>query len=358
VRILQISEAFTGGVFASVTGLCNGLAVRGHEVHLAFARRGETPADVRAHVHPAVQLHELALVRSIDPRSDWRGLRAIVRLMRELAPDVVHLHSSKAGVLGRLAARWTGRAERTFYSPRGLAFLQEDHSRGSRLMFEKIEWAMARLGGTVVACSASEMELVATRVRPHRIALVENAVDVCAIPARVERGDGRLRIGTAGRITYARNPPLFARLARSLAAAGADFVWIGGGEPEDTRALEEAGVRVTGWLPRTGALSALSELDVYVHPSRWEGMPIALIEAQICGLPAVARDVVGNRDVVRHGETGFLGRDHDEMAAQLARLIAEPDLRRTLGERAREVALDRFDLARVVDECLRLYAAA
>ncbi|MEP7274843.1 MAG: glycosyltransferase, partial [Betaproteobacteria bacterium] len=245
---------------------------------------------------------------------------------------------------------------RTFYSPRGLAFLQEDHSPRTRLVYERIEWSMARVAGTIVACSASEMALVRERIRPRRVELVENAVDVDLIPARRERIDGRLRVGTVGRVTYSKNPPLYARLARHAAARGVEFTWLGGGDADATALLRDANVRVTGWLPRAAVLDELAGLDIYLHPSLWEGMPIALIEAQVCGLPSIARDAVGNRDIIRHGETGFLGKDFDELAALLDRLIDDAPLRRRLGERAREIGLVRFGLPRVVDEYERLYA--
>jgi hypothetical protein len=108
MRILHVTEAFCGGVFTSLTRLSSGLARRGHAVHLAFARRPETPADVAAYVDPAVVLHELPLVRSISPVADLRGVFAVRRLLNELRPDIVHFHSSKAGVLGRAAAWTTG----------------------------------------------------------------------------------------------------------------------------------------------------------------------------------------------------------------------------------------------------------
>jgi glycosyltransferase involved in cell wall biosynthesis len=358
MRILQLTEAFGGGVFTSLTRLASGLARRGHEVHLAFARRPETPADVAAHVHPTVQLHELGLVRSIRPGADTAGTLEIHRLLTRLRPDVVHLHSSKAGVLGRLAAALSGDRRRLFYSPRGLSFLQEDYSARSRAVFEWIEWLMARVGGTVVACSASEETLVRQRLRAPSVALIENAVDVEAIVPHVERGDGVVRVGIVGRITYARNSALFAELADRHRAEHVVFRWIGGGDGPDQARLEAANVEVTGWMSREQALQAMSGLDVYLHPSRWEGMPVALIEAQVAGLPAVATDVVGNRDVVRHGETGYVERSAEGMSRSLAALIADAALRRRLGNRAREIALERFDLNRMLDAYERLYSTA
>lgn len=358
MRILHLVEAFGGGVFTMLTRLCNGQAARGHEVHLAFARREETPEDVAAHLDPSVDLHELALVRPIRWREDLAGLVTIRALLRTLHPDVLHLHSSKAGVLGRIAAATSPGRFATFYTPHGLSFLQEDYSPRARALFRRIEWCMARLGGTVVACSASEQAIVRQRITPRRVALVENAVDVDAIPPWQRRDDGAVRIGIAGRITYARNSELFGRLAREHSAANVRFRWIGGGDDADRKRLQACGVEVTGWMSQREALREMSTLDIYLHPSRWEGMPVALIEAQVAGLPAVATDVVGNRDVVVDGETGFVVRDEDAMSQALGRLISDGGLRRRLGERARALALQRFNLARMVDGHLRLYAAA
>jgi glycosyltransferase involved in cell wall biosynthesis len=358
VRILHLTEAFTGGVFTSVTRLATGLAKRGHEVHIAYARRPETPPDIGAVVPREIGLHELRLVRAIDPRADIAGLLAVRRLLASLRPDVIHLHSSKAGVLGRVAAWTTGDAARTFYSPRGLAFLQENYSPLARRLFELVERVAALLGGTIVACSASEEALVRNRIRPRLLTLVENAIDVDAVPRRVPRDGDTVCIGAVGRITYQNNPDLFAAIAHELAGPGVHFRWIGGGEDSGRATLESANVEVTGWLPRPEALAAISRLDICLHPTRWEGMPIALIESQVAGLPAVTTDAVGNRDVVRHGETGFVGKGHEDLVKALRSLIADPALRSRMGDRAREVAVERFRLDRMLDDYERVYSTA
>lgn len=357
MRILHISEAFGGGVFTSMTRLTSGLAQRGHDVHLAFARRPETPPDVTAFVHREVTLHEVDLVRSVSPRSDLAGISALARLIRNVRPDLLHLHSSKAGVLGRLAARATGYASRVLYSPRGLAFLQENYSPRARRFFELVEWGAARLGGTVVACSRSEESLVRERIRPRSVALVENAVDVDEVPVHVPSDDGVVRVGAIGRVAYQNNPEIVAAVARQLARADVRFHWIGGGEAEGVRVLEAAGVEVSGWLRRPEALAAIARMDVCLHATRWEGMPVALIEAQVAGVPAVTTNVVGNRDVVLDGETGFVASTTGEVANAVSRLVADAHLRARMGGRAREVARVRFSLDRLLDDYERLYAA-
>jgi len=356
--ILQVTETNVGGTFTSVTRLSNELAARGHQVHLAVSRLRDPSMDMSSWVSPAVAVHDLRLVRQIDPAQDLAGFLAIRRLIDRLAPDVVHLHSSKAGVLGRLAAWSTGDSARMFYSPRGLSFLQQDASPRARSAFRTIEWACARLGGTVVACSESEASLVRRHIRPRRIALIDNAVDTACVPRHEERADGIVRVGIAGRITHARNPGMFGELARRHAGPRTRFVWVGGGDDDDALRLAQAGVEVTGWKPRAEALVEMSRLDVYLHPSLWEGMPIALIEAQTAGLPAVATDIIGNRDVIREGETGFLRADVTGLGEALDRLIGDHDLRQRMGASARVRALARFDIKRMVDEYEHLYATA
>lgn len=355
LRILQVSEAFGGGVFTSLTRLSSGLAELGHEVHLAYSRRPQTPADVAQHVAPTVRLHEISLARNVNPAADVRGLLTLRRLVSTIDPDVLHLHSSKAGVLGRVVARLAGRERATFYSPRGLSFLQEDHSPNARRMYRAIEWMSARMGGTIVACSMSERELIEQHIRPRRLAMIENAVDVESVLPRLPRNDGHIDIGIVGRITYARNADLFADMARRFASTEVRFHWIGGGDGESRAVLTTAGVDVTGWMARADALAAMRGLDIYLHPSRWEGMPVALIEAQLCGLPAIATDVVGNRDVVIAGKTGFLCRSADDMASRLQSLIRDRDLRERMGLEARELAMPRFNLARMVVQTDSLY---
>ncbi|MDP2430934.1 MAG: glycosyltransferase [Pseudomonadota bacterium] len=358
LRVLQVCESFGGGNYSSVTQICNGLAGRGHEVHLAFSRRAETPTDFAANLHPGVVLHEIFMTRNIAPVTDARALFALLALLLRVDPQVIHLHSSKAGFLGRVAAFLGGRGRTVFYSPRGLSFLQMDASVNKRRLFRWLEWGAARLGGTLVACSQGELDQVRNRLAPRSALLIENAVPVAMVPPRRPRKDGKVRIGTAGRISTARNPTLFAALAKRLGRDGVEFVWVGGGDDADRARLERNGVRVSGWLSRQEALARVSELDIYIQTSLWEGMPIAVIEAQVAGIPAVVTNVLGNRDIVVAGETGYVCRDADEMATRLEELVADPARRMELGCRARELALLRFDAERLLNELTAAYLAA
>lgn len=353
--ILHVVEAFGGGVFASVTQTCNGLARLGHEIHLAYSERPETPLPVSAYLDPRIVLHKVPMTRSIRPLHDLRGLLHLLRLFAKLRPQVIHLHSSKAGFLGRVAAALLGYSSRVFYSPHGLAFLQQDVTPQMRSLYRFLEWLGTRFGGCVVACSRSELQEVEACMRPHRTALVENAIDTAVAVPKSASSEAKCRIGTAGRIAPPRNPEMFRQIAAEIAGPGVEFVWIGGGDEAAANRLKEAGVAVTGWLKREQALQELAKLDIYVQTSLWEGMPVAVIEALAAGIPAVVTDVVGNRDAVEHGRTGFVARNKQEMIGYLRRLIAEPSLRQMMGQEARELALRRFSLERMLTELVALY---
>jgi glycosyltransferase involved in cell wall biosynthesis len=298
------------------------------------------------------------MTRQIHPLKDAKALISIIALMRQVKPDIVHLHSSKAGFLGRVAGFLLGRNKTVFYSPRGLSFLQQDVSKGKRTAYRRLERLASHLGGTVVACSRGELHEVETQLASQSSLLIENAVDTSLVLPKRPATDEVVRIGTVGRITAARNPELVARIAGRLIRLGIEFLWIGGGDRAGRRLLEASGVQVTGWLSRQEALQRLASLDIYVQASLWEGMPVSVIEAQVAGIPAVVTDILGNRDIVLHGETGYVAKGEADMVEYLERLIRQPDLRRALGGRARELGLQRFSLDRMLDELVLAYRAA
>jgi glycosyltransferase involved in cell wall biosynthesis len=152
---------------------------------------------------------------------------------------------------------------------------------------------------------------------------------------------------------------LFAEVARQVSSQVAEFVWIGGGSAEAEAELRRSpNVAVTGWIPREEALERLAEADVYLQTSQWEGMPLSVIEAMAAGIPVVVTDIVGNRDLVVPGVTGFVGRTAEELVGSIRRLCLDDTLRRTLGQQAADLAVKRFSLPRFVDDWRQAYESA
>lgn len=348
--------------------LCNGQVNAGLTVGIAFALREEAPADFRSQLDPRIQLYELNEGRTtgrggqvqIEPLQDFRMLLRVVRIVFAFRPDIIHAHSSKAGLAGRLAGlvyRGSGARVGVVYSPHGFAFLREDVSEARRWLFLLLERIGYRFGGVIVGCSAGEAAIARERIGKSRVAVVENAVNLSEVPLKASKPDrSPIVVVTTGRISPQKNPELFATVARSLSDQPIMFRWIGGGATTDEVKLRQLpGVVVTGWLPRSAALQELTKADIYLQTSRWEGMSVSLIEGMVCGLPAVVTDVVGNRDVVCHGESGFIGRSEQDLVQFLLHLAADDTLRARMGARAREIAIERFALPRLLEQWRRVY---
>jgi glycosyltransferase involved in cell wall biosynthesis len=351
-RIVHCSETLATGVLSVLSCLTRQQARDGHDVILIGSRlRKDTPIGWREELASEVQFIDLPMEREITPRADLRSALRMRSVLRELAPEVLHLHSSKAGAVGRFAA--LGLRTRIIYQPHGLACLRKDVSPARRAAFASIEAALALLGGVVVACSEGERAEVSKVVREQQVALVWNGIDIASVPAAQPR-NGRIRIGTCGRVSAQKRPRFFAQVAEALRDV-ADFVWIGDGDEDGKAALTRAGVRVTGWCARSEALRELSSLQIYAQTSAWEGLPISVIEALAAGLPVVATDIVGNRDLLRGSGTGSLVHTPEEMVDALRPMIDCDELREHAGHAARRLALERFSSAAMMRGYYKLY---
>lgn len=338
-KIVHVTEAFGGGVLSFLVDLCNRSVTAGYDVVVVYSERDETPKNVRELFDPSVRLVNVRMRRAISPLHDFAGVLQLTHRLRVERPDVIHLHSSKAGALGRVAARLGARHARVIYSPHGLSFLRSDVPRWQQGLYLTFERLADSLGGTVVACSLGELDELRRRVRVRNARLIENGVETEQVPKRRVRADRRTIVGMMGRASYQKNHQWFVEVANRLAQAGVEFVWIGG---EAAEAGDDAAVRCTGWVPRNDALAAMAGLDLYVQTSRWEGMPLAVIEAQVAGIPAIVTNVIGNRDIVVHGKTGFIASSLDEITEYVGRLIDDRALRETMGVAATRIATARF----------------
>jgi glycosyltransferase involved in cell wall biosynthesis len=275
-------------------------------------------------------------------------------------PDIVHVNSSKAGVLGRIAAVLT-RTPVTVFTVHGWAF--KAYSGIASMLFRAADRLLAR--ATTVTICVTETEraagLAARTCIAGRTVVIPNAVDVDA--ARRARHDGDPpRIAAVGRLAWPKDPRTLVRALARVRVTPFSALIVGDG-PE--RAGVEAEVRELGLEsavelcgPRSDVPDLLARSDLFVLASRSEGGPISILEAMAAGLAVVAADVGGVGDLVVDGVTGLLvpPADPDALAAALDRLLADPGLRRRLGAAGLERARERFDLSAPRAAHLELYA--
>lgn len=375
MRVLHIVEATIAGVRTHVYSLVTGLDRRRFQSVVACppCRQHSFGDDqfVSQLTQAGVPVVPVALRRAIDPLADLLALRQLVGIMRRERFDLVHLHSSKAGFLGRLAARMAG-GPLSVYTPNGLYFLGLPPSP-KRRFYLGLERLAARLGDCIVATSGGERDVLLRYgiAAPDRLVRIDNGIAPIALPDDYDRqarraalgqaGAGPL-IGTAARLTAQKNPALFLDAAAIVLrdCPDARFVWCGGGELAEAawaraRALEiDHACAFLGH--RADVAGVMAALDVFWLTSNYEGMPYALLEALALRLPIVATDVVGSRDVVA-GTAGLLvpPGDAPALARATLALARSPDRRAALGRAAYARFQERYTLDRMLRAVEHLY---
>jgi glycosyltransferase involved in cell wall biosynthesis len=284
--------------------------------------RGELVAEAEAAGLEVIV--EPSLRAPIAPRSDLRALARLSALLRRRDFDVVHTHCAKAGAVGRLAAHRAG-VPRLVHTYHGFPF-HEFQGPVRRRAYISTERQLGRITdvalcvGTGVAVEAVRRRLIAPE-RVRTIGVVADGADQAAArppptpavrrQARAELGlpaDATV-VGAVGRLTYQKAPEDFLAALRALGRPGVTGVWVGDGElagPVAARAAGLPGNQVVLAGQRPNVPQLLPAFDVFALPSRYEGLPTAVVEAMICGIPVVATAVNAVGDVVIPGETGLL----------------------------------------------------
>lgn len=312
--IVQFVEAFGGGVYTYVKDLSNFLITHQSEinceVHLIYSpNRVELDKELfLKEIHPDIFLYELDMQRQISLKKDQIVVRETRKILKKIKPDLIHLHSAKAGVIGRLASLGIVQKANVYYSPHGFSFVQQNISKAKISLFKMIESAMPFLhGGTIIASGNTEYE-IAKKIGKTK--LIKNGVDF-ELPEKMHTPvkNERFTIGTIGRLTPQKNPKAFNEIASKL--PNIDFIWIGNGELIDDITSEN--VKVTGWIrTREELLQKINSLDLYIQVSLWEGLPIAILEAMAMRKPLLVSNVIGNKDTVEDGYNGFVYNTIDE----------------------------------------------
>jgi glycosyltransferase involved in cell wall biosynthesis len=313
------------------------------------------------------------LRRSIHPARDLVALIKLVRIFRDLRPDLVHTHMAKAGALGRAAARLSGVpiSVHTFHGH----VLEGYFHPAVAQMFCWIERGLGRGTDRIVTISPRLREdILAMGIgRPERTEVIPLGLDLArfhAVPsARLRQalglpGDTPL-LGIVGRLVPIKDhPTLFQAMGLLEASVDAPhLVVVGDGERrEELQRLAhdlrlDTRIHFLGWREDLEAI--LGELDVVICCSRNEGTPLALIEAMAVGVPVLSTDVGGVGDVVSHRETGWLvpPGDPSALAQAIRDLMAAPALRARLAEAARAAALERYGLEKLIRRTQEMYTS-
>ena len=346
--------------------LMRAMRARGHEVVGACAE-GPLLGDVRA---DGFRVIPIPFVRRLSPLAHIRAFRSLVGILRAEKPDIVHAHMPISGFLARLAA-WIAGVPTVAYTCHGFLFNHESSSLPRRGLSLVMEWIAARV--TDVFLTVSEAEAAdARRLHIHaRAEAVRNGRDPGIFHPnprareriRAELGvpADRVVIIAVSRLVWHKGYP---ELAAAMRAVPEAELWVVGDRLDSDRGadmaalLRSAGLgfrlRLLGY--RTDVPALLAAADIFTLPSRFEGLPMSVIEAMLTGLPVIATNVRGPAEQVVDGETGLSvpAGDAAALGAALGRLVRDPDLRVRMGVAGRRRALDFYVEAKVLAHTLDL----
>lgn len=321
---------------------------------------GETGEALR---RAGIQVVDLAMRSKTDITVAGR----LLRLLRSFRPDILHTHMFHANLLGRLVGRLAGVP----------LVISTEHTMGQEGSVRRVlnRWT-SPLAGRVVAVSQSVGDFAVERIRidPGRVVVIPNGIDLRRYQTGPDPREARAKLGlpvegpVVGSVGTLRPVKGFDILLQAFARLaphwpGAHLLIVGDGpEMKKLRALADIlglcdRVHFTG--ARTDVEQLLPALDVFVCPSHWEGLPLAVVEAMAAGLPVVATRVSSLTEVVAEGVTGLIvpPADPAALAHSLETLLEDPELRRRMGAAGRQRAQDHYTLERMVSQTEELYQA-
>lgn len=327
--------------------------------------------EVRAQGIPLTILPELA--RQIDPLKDLSALFKLARFIRQRHFAIVHTHSSKAGIIGRLAARLAGTPV-IVHTVHGWSF-HERMSPLTRWTYILLERLAARFTDALIVVAQPDIDkgLRAGIGRPEQYHLIRSAIPLDEFdPSTVDRAAVRRELGppldapvlgNVGRFSAQKNPLDWVRVAGRVARARPDcrFLLVGDGplRPQVEAALIEEGIVTQTVLTglRRDVPRMLAAMDVFLLTSLWEGLPRVIPQAMAMEVPVVANRADGTAEAIQHGETGYLVEpgDVESAAAYCLELLNDPARRSEMGQRGRARALGEFDVRQMVAQIAALY---
>lgn len=351
MKIVHVVECFAGGVFSFLSNLTNELDKEEYIVIYGI-NRDNTPSDFREKFPPNTKfIPWKSASRSLNPLTDLKALWELYIILKKIDDiDIIHLHSSKAGFLGRIVSFLLGKSSRTIYTPHAISFLRLDVSPKKRKIFIWMERFASFLGGKIVACSQSEKEAIEEQGIKN-VTFINNGIKKLQIEKKVNTSD-KTTIISVGRLSIQKNPKLFNDIALEfIDNPNIQFIWCGDGELKSE--LTSPNIKYTGWIEQKKLESYLANADIYLSTSLWEGLPLSVLEAMSIGLPVILSNCVGNRDLVE--DNGVLYIDKIEAVKNINELLKNKIWTNKKGHNSKIIVENNFNMRNMAISYLNIY---
>jgi glycosyltransferase involved in cell wall biosynthesis len=365
MRVLHlIARLNVGGTARYITRLAKDMPGRGIETSVATGYvQGEETEDPTAEFIDVIRVASLG--RAINPLKDLPARNEFLKIIEKVQPDVLHTHTFKAGVIGRARIsqiyRAAGKELKFVHTFHGHLFDDPEFSSSKNWAITALERRYAMRTNTLVTVGEQvSKDLLQREVgNPNQYLNIPPGVNPLLITPRQQafanlnlEDDGRIVIGWIARVTGVKNP--LRALEVACAIPEAHFVMAGGGDLLETiRAAAPSNVTVLGWAD---ARDVFGVSDIVLSTSENEGMPIALIEAQLAGKPVVATNVGAVAEVIANGDTGYVvAKQTIDLVAAIKKLINDPHVRERFGVMATIRATSLFSVERMINAHYELY---
>jgi glycosyltransferase involved in cell wall biosynthesis len=356
MRVLHvIARLNVGGTTRYITRLAEELPKHKIETFIATGFvQGSEQEDPSAKKLKVIRIPSLG--RQINPIKDHFALKQLLEVVREVKPDILHTHTFKAGFIGRIKTREinkaAGKRVKFVHTFHGHLFDDPEFSGLKSLIITSFERRFAMRTDAIVTVGAQvAKELLEREIgQPEQFINIPPGVEPLEIPKAKLRK--KITIGWIARVTGVKNPLRALEIAKQF--PDAQFLIAGGGDMlEQVKAQAPRNTKVLGW---TDAAKLLADSDIILSTSENEGMPIALIEAQLASKPVVATNVGGVSEVVINNKTGYVTRKNTEdLAKALEKLIGSKALRTAQGKAAKAHSTKAFSVEKMIKAHVSLY---
>lgn len=373
LRIAFVVEAMLGGIRQHVCDIIQNLEKEEYDIYLIYS-------DIRADgkfymLRPELEQEGVHLIQCNEMRreiSKWdlKAYKRLVKIFKEIRPDIVHCHSSKAGVVGRMAARRCC-IKKIVYTPHSYAFLSPDISVLNKGLYVAAEIFLSRFMTTkTINVSQGEMNLALNYHldRSDKFVLIYNGIEE-KDTSKINKGiirkqlgitENKVLIGVTARCAKQKDPMTFLQIA-ATALKGNDnleFIYIGDGplEGEMREWIDEwrlgNKIHMLGFRP--DAADIVGELDIYLSTALYEGLPYSMLEAMRAGVPIIATDVVGNNELVKVGKNGLLFKA-GSIAGGVAAIRTQVEQMVIRSDEVVATFLEKFSLEKMKGDVVKIY---
>lgn len=336
--VMHIVESFSAGVYKYINQIVNHLPREQYSHLIVHSIDKLTPQYYQKEFQNNVKFIYISMDKGINIREDIKVMRLVKEIVSFYQPQVIHLHSSKAGFIGRLAV--SSRKTKLLYTPHGYSFIMKEKSYLLLLLFYLCEFFLSNIRKSkTIACSETEFKHAQRIHLFSKPLLVRNGTTI----------DRNNQLGTkkevlilgVGRLEIQKNPELFVKVIALIKKKHPNVkgVWIGEGQLRDKciKLNEELQAQVVfkGLLPQQDVYTYMLNSRILIQPSKWEGLPFTIIEALSIGLPVIASDIDSHREIIEDGHTGFLANNEEDYVTSIDKVLSNEQFSNMISQKAK-----------------------